>query len=128
MKNSEKMNGKLWNGNITFNNKVYPCVVSLTMDLTGGKWKTVILYYLKEKKKRFSTLRREIPDITDMTLSLQLKSLIEDGLVKKKVFGKKPPLKVEYELTDMGKSFIPVLGAITNWGKKVSMEMGELVD
>ena len=51
-----------------------------------------------------------------MTLSLQLKQLEKDGLVSRKVYGKKPPIKVIYKLTDFGNTFIPVLDAITNWG------------
>ncbi|MCX2680101.1 helix-turn-helix domain-containing protein [Galbibacter sp. EGI 63066] len=108
--------------------KTYPCSVSLTMDLVGGKWKTVILYHLADGKKRFSELRREMPAVTEMTLSLQLKQLEKDSLVSRKVYGKKPPIKVVYSLTDFGKSFIPVLEAITKWGNQVVNEKGEFVD
>ena len=57
-----------------------------------------------------------MPAITEMTLSLQLKQLEKDGLVSRKVFGQKPPIKVVYSLTIFGKSFVPVLDAITAWG------------
>lgn len=107
--------------------KAYPCTVSLTMDLVGGKWKAVILYHLKGEPKRYSELRKEIPSVTEMTLSLQLKQLEKDGLVLRKVFGKKPPIKVVYSLTDFGKSFIPVLEAITQWGNQVVSEKGEFL-
>ena len=107
--------------------KTYPCTVSLTMDLVGGKWKAVILYHLKESEKRYSELRKEMPAITEMTLSLQLKQLEKDGLVSRKVYGKKPPVKVVYNLTAFGKSFIPVLQAITEWGNQVVNEKGEFV-
>jgi len=107
--------------------KIYPCEVSLAMDLVGGKWKTVILYYLKDEPKRYNELRKEIPSITEMTLSLQLKQLEKDGFVSRKVHGKKPPIKVVYSLTDFGKSFIPVLDAITKWGNQVVEEKGEFV-
>lgn len=108
--------------------KVYPCTVSLAMDLVGGKWKAVILYHLKDKKKRYSELRREMPAITEMTLSLQLKKLESDGLVHRRVYGKKPPIKVIYELTDFGTSFVPVLEAITEWGNQVVCNNGEFID
>ncbi|MEQ9442238.1 MAG: helix-turn-helix domain-containing protein [Cyclobacteriaceae bacterium] len=108
--------------------KTYPCTVSLTMDLVGGKWKAVILYHLKDAQKRFSELRKEMPAITEMTLSLQLKQLQKDGLVLRKVYGKKPPVKVIYGLTDFGKSFTPVLEAITKWGNQVVSEKGEFVN
>lgn len=107
--------------------KVYPCTVSLTMDLVGGKWKAVILYHLKDEAKRYNELHKEMPAITEMTLSLQLKQLEKDGLVSRKVYGKKPPVKVVYSLTDFGKSFIPVLNAITEWGNMVVSEKGEFV-
>nr|WP_084679098.1 helix-turn-helix domain-containing protein [Flavobacterium reichenbachii] len=97
------------------------------MDLIGGKWKAVILYHLKDAEKRFSELRKEIPMVTEMTLSLQLKQLEKDGLITRKVYGEKPPIKVIYEMTDFGKTFIPALEAITNWGNQVVSEKGQFV-
>jgi DNA-binding HxlR family transcriptional regulator len=113
---------------VEINGKVYPCTVSLAMDLVGGKWKTVILYHLKDGKRRYSELRKEMISITEMTLSLQLKQLEKDGLVSRTVFGEKPPIRVEYELTDFGKSFIPVLEAITIWGNGIVDKNGKFVD
>lgn len=97
------------------------------MDLIGGKWKAVILYHLKDAEKRYSELRKEVPNVTEMTLSLQLKQLEKDGLVLRKVYGKKPPIKVIYSLTDFGKTFIPVLEIITSWGNQIVLEKGEFV-
>jgi DNA-binding HxlR family transcriptional regulator len=107
--------------------EVYPCTVSLTMDLVGGKWKAVILYHLKDGEKRYNELRKEMPSVTEMTLSLQLKQLEKDGLVSRKVYGRKPPVKVIYSLTDLGKTFVPVLDAITAWGNQLVKEHGEFV-
>ncbi|MCS4225793.1 helix-turn-helix domain-containing protein [Sphingobacterium sp. BIGb0165] len=112
---------------VKLNEKSYPCTVSLTMDLVGGKWKAVILYHLKDEAKRYSELRKEMPSVTEMTLSLQLKQLEKDGLVSREVYGEKPPIKVIYKLTDFGQSFVPVLEAITEWGNKVVSEKGEFV-
>jgi DNA-binding HxlR family transcriptional regulator len=112
---------------VTLKGKNYPCTVSLTMDLVGGKWKAVILYHLKDEPKRYNELRKEMLAVTEMTLSLQLKQLEKDGLVSRKVHGKKPPVKVVYSLTDFGKSFVPVLEAITKWGNQVVSEKGEFV-
>ena len=109
-------------------NKIYPCSVSLAMDLVGGKWKTVILYHLQDSQKRFSELKKELFSVTEMTLSLQLKQLEKDGLISRKVYGKKPPIKVIYCLTDFGKSFIPVLNALTIWGNQIVNEKGEFTD
>lgn len=97
------------------------------MDLVGGKWKAVILYHLKDGSKRYSELRKEMPSITEMTLSLQLKQLEKDGLVSRKVYGQKPPIKVMYSLTDFGQSFVPVLEAITAWGNQAVSQRGEFL-
>lgn len=113
--------------NVKLGGKVYPCTVSLAMDLIGGKWKAVILYHLKDTEKRYNELRKEVLHITEMTLSLQLKQLEKDGLVSRKVYGKKPPIKVIYDLTDFGKTFIPVLEVITQWGNQIASEKGEFL-
>ena len=98
--------------------KVYPCTVGLTMDLVGGKWKAVMFYHLKDQDKRYNELLKEIPSITEMTFSLQLKQLGKTVFYQK-VYGKIPPMEVIYGLTDFGKSFVPVLEAITNWGNQI---------
>ncbi|RXM37813.1 MarR family transcriptional regulator [Chryseobacterium sp. CH21] len=101
----------------TIDNKSYPCCTSVTMKFIGGKWKAVILHHLIGGAKRYNEIRKSIPTITERTLSLQLKQLEEDGIVERKVFTEKPPLVVEYELTDFGKTLLPVLEAITKWGE-----------
>lgn len=98
------------------NGKKYPCCTSVTMGIIGGKWKSVILYHLIEVTLRYSELRNKIPNVTERTLSLQLKDLEEDGIIKRKVYTTKPPLKVEYSLTEFGKTLIPLLKSIANWG------------
>ncbi|WP_196885155.1 winged helix-turn-helix transcriptional regulator [Aureivirga sp. CE67] len=105
--------------------KIYPCCTSLTMDYIGGKWKTVILVYIKDSVKRYSELKRMMPTITERTLSLQLKQLEEDGLILKKVYNTKPPLKVEYSLSDFGKTLIPILDLIVEWGEEMGEEIEE---
>ncbi len=112
---------------IRINNKLYPCTVSVAMDLIGGKWKAVILYHLKDAAKRYSELSKEMPGVTERTLSLQLKKLEEDGLVSRQVYGEKPPIKVVYSLTDLGRSFTPVLDAILGWGNQIATQKGEFV-
>lgn len=101
-------------------NKAFPCSTSLTMKYIGGKWKAVILIHLIEKK-RYTNLRKELPMVTERTLSLQLKELEADGLITRTVYTSKPPLKVEYDLTDFGKSLIPLLKAISEWGKDAAL-------
>jgi DNA-binding HxlR family transcriptional regulator len=112
---------------IRVNNKLYPCTVSVAMDLVGGKWKAVILYHLKDAPKRYSEIRRGMPGVTERTLSLQLKQLEEDELISRQVYGKKPPIKVVYSLTEFGKSFTPVLDALLGWGNQIVLQKGEFM-
>ncbi len=91
--------------------------MSVTMGLIGGKWKTVILFHLMgHEKLRYNELRKKMSTVTERTLSLQLKQLQKDGIVARKVYTSKPPLKVEYSLTDLGKTIIPLLKSIEEWG------------
>lgn len=104
-----------------FNGKTYPCCTTLTMSVIGGKWKSVIIFYLLNETLRYNELKKKINGITERTLSLQLKALEEDGIVKRKVYASKPPLKVEYSLTDLGKTLEPVLMEIIKWGEQVAV-------
>ncbi len=106
---------------------IFHCGTNVTMRYIGGKWKCVVLWYLRHGATRFSDMKRLIPDITEKMLSIQLKALQQDGLIARKVFGDKPPIRVEYTLTDFGKSLIPVIQAITNWGIAHAEEKGELL-
>lgn len=113
---------------IKYNDKLFSCTTSIAMELIGGKWKSVILIYLLDGPKRYNELRKLISTITERTLSLQLKQLEKDGLVSRKVYTKKPPLKVEYALTPFGHSLKPVLLSIAEWGKTVADEKGEFLE
>ena len=104
----------------------YHCAMDVTMAYIGGKWKTVVLWYLRKDKKRFSELRRLIPNITEKMLSLQLKDLEKDGVVRRKVYPEVPP-RVEYYLTPLGRSMIPMLEEIAKWGRKLSETQGKIV-
>ena len=104
---------------LEFNGQEYPCCASLTMGIIGGKWKTVILFHLIGGKMRYNELRKAMPTVTERTLSLQLKKLEDDGIVKRKVYHLKPPLKVEYSLTNLGKTLIPIVQSIADWGDYV---------
>ncbi|MHB0755382.1 winged helix-turn-helix transcriptional regulator [Polaribacter sp. M15] len=110
-----------------FKGKEYPCCASLTMGIIGGKWKTVILYHLIGGTLRYNELRKAMPTVTERTLSLQLKTLEEDGIIKRKVYTSKPPLKVEYSLTDFGKTLIPLVQSIADWGDYAIQEKGKVI-
>jgi DNA-binding HxlR family transcriptional regulator len=104
----------------------FHCAMDVTMNFIGGKWKTVVLWYLRNKKKRFGELKKLIPDITEKMLSIQLKTLEEDGIVTRTIYPEVPP-RVEYELTAFGKTMIPMLEQIALWGRNLSETEGELV-
>jgi len=108
---------------VEIGDKTYHCAMDITMDYIGGKWKTVVLWYLRKDKKRFGELKKLIPDITEKMLSLQLKQLEEDGLINRKLYPVVSP-KVEYSLTEFGTTLIPVLEAIAKWGRNLSEEKG----
>lgn len=112
---------------IKIHDKLFPCPTSAAMELIGGKWKSVILTHLIDGEKRYNILRKEIPTITERTLSLQLKQLEQDGLISRKVYTKKPPLKVAYSLTAFGETVNPVLTAITEWGIIAAYEKGGFI-
>jgi len=105
----------------------YHCALDVTMHFIGGKWKTVVLWYLKNRTLRFGELKKLIPDITEKMLSIQLKALEDDGLVKRDVFAE-VPLRVEYSLTPFGKSLIPVIDAVAKWGRNFGETRGKLVE
>jgi len=95
----------------------FRCYFQLTQRITGGKWKPKVLFHLARiEVERFGALRRAIPGITEKMLIQSLKDLVRDGLVHRKVYRQVPP-KVEYSLTDLGKSFIPILNAMYEWGR-----------
>lgn len=91
------------------------CGVEATLEILGGKWKGVILYQLRDELKRFNQLHRLLPNITQRMLTRQLRELEHDGLVNRKVYAQVPP-KVEYSLTDNGKSLIPIIMLLKEWG------------
>ena len=93
------------------------CPYATAQKLISGKWAVLILHYLEHGPVRFNELQRMLPKMTHATLSVQLKTLIEHGLVIRQQYETIPP-KVEYSLSDMGKKFQPVLTAIEAWGKE----------
>ena len=91
------------------------CPVEATLDLIGGKYKALILWHLSEKKLRFSELRKMITTATPKMLTQQLRELESQALIHREVFPVVPP-KVEYSLTELGRSLMPILVAMRDWG------------
>ncbi len=97
--------------------KTFNCEKELTLSVIGGKWKMLILWHLgKEGTKRFGELKALMPGITQRMLVNQLRELEEDLIVHREVYPVVPP-KVEYSLTEQGKSLMPILDAMYEWGK-----------
>lgn len=90
--------------------------VQTTLKVLGGKWKILILWHLKDEPKRFSELKRLIPEITEKMLTQQLRELEKDGIVSRNVYAEAAP-KVDYSFTEYGLSLKPVLQTLCNWGE-----------
>lgn len=93
----------------------YSCPVEATIDLIGGKYKSVILWHLMGKTLRYNELHKLVPKATDKMLAQQLRELEKDGLINRKVYPVVPP-KTEYSLTDLGNTLAPILDAMCDWG------------
>lgn len=94
---------------------VNSCPVEATLELIGGKYKALILWHLSQRTLRFSELQKVIPSATPKMLTQQLRELETHQLVHREVFPVIPP-KVEYSLTNLGQSLMPVLIAMRDWG------------
>ncbi|MNW35548.1 HTH-type transcriptional activator HxlR [compost metagenome] len=104
------------------------CPVETSVNLIGGKWKILILYHLiSNEVKRFNELQKALQGITHRTLTRQLRELEEDNLIARKVYPEVPP-KVEYSLTAIGESLIPILIDLQNWGKDYQLKYPASID
>ncbi|MDR2532306.1 MAG: helix-turn-helix transcriptional regulator [Oscillospiraceae bacterium] len=99
------------------------CPVVATLDMIGGKYKALILWHLVDSTRRFGELRRLIPQATQKMLTQQLRELEDDSLVIRTVYPVVPP-KVEYRLSDLGKSIKPILDAMCDWGTDYMKQSG----
>jgi DNA-binding HxlR family transcriptional regulator len=96
----------------------FGCPVEATLNVIGGKWKVVILFRLThEGTLRFAELRRKIPGVSERMLTQQLRELEHDGIVHREVYAEVPP-KVEYSLTEYGRTLRPITEAMCKWGRK----------
>ena len=95
----------------------FTCTVEATIQLIGGKYKSVILWHLMGKTLRYSEIHKLMPKATDKMLAQQLRELEKDGLINRKVYPVVPP-KTEYSLTDFGNTLSPILVEMCNWGKQ----------
>lgn len=92
------------------------CPMNLTINILSGKWKLAILWHLSRGTIRFNELQRTLNNITQKTLTTQLRELERDSIIYRKVYPESPP-RVEYGLTKIGESMQPILSAMCEWGK-----------
>jgi DNA-binding HxlR family transcriptional regulator len=95
----------------------YNCPVEATLDVIGGKWKALVLFWLRDEVCRFGELRRRIPDVSERMLTQQLRELEAHGIVRRQVYPVVPP-KVEYSLTAYGRTLRPITDLLCAWGKR----------
>lgn len=91
------------------------CPVTYCLSVIGGKWKPVILFCIAHGVDRFGAMQRAVPGITKQMLTKQLRELEGDGLITRTVFAEVPP-RVDYALTKVGKSVLPVIETMADWG------------
>ena len=91
------------------------CPVTYCINIIGGKWKPVIIDLIRKGGNRFSILQKAIPDISKQMLVNQLRELEEDGILERKIYAEIPP-RVEYFVTDLGLSLLPVIDVMEQWG------------
>ena len=103
----------------------YRCHFELTLQLIGGKWKLLVIYFLSlQQDIRFGQLRRALPEISERMLVRQLRELEDDGLVSRKVYGTVPP-RVDYALTPLGASLVPIMESLKTWGNMYESNRGQ---
>ncbi|MEH6375581.1 helix-turn-helix domain-containing protein [Streptomyces sp. KLMMK] len=95
----------------------YQCGIDAAIDVVDGKWKVLILWALDERARRFGETKRLLPGISEKVLAQQLRELEADGIVHREVYDQVPP-KVEYSLTEQGRSLNAALAPLGTWGKE----------
>lgn len=104
------------------NRKYFNCNMELALDIIGGKWKPIIIYYIGNKGPlRYGELKRLIPSISERVLSRDLRDLENKNIIHKTVYNEKI-LHVEYTLTNFGSNVLPVLNALTKWGREYNRQ------
>lgn len=106
-----------------YNKKLYYNPVEFAMDRIGGTWKMPIMWRLKDKIMRYNELKKAIPHITDKMLTSQLRELEREGFIHREVYPVVPP-KVEYSITEKGKTCIPIITTIRDYGIYLIEEAG----
>lgn len=105
-------------------NTLPACPVETTLTLIGDKWKVLILRDLMPGTKRFGELKKSVGNVSQKVLTAQLRAMEKNGLVNRKVYAEVPP-RVEYSLTELGKSLKPILDSLWSWGEEYKKRQDE---
>ena len=108
-------------------NKQNVCPVTNALTILGGKWKINIIFQLSQNTMRFGALRRSLGDVTQQMLTKQLREMERDKLINRKVYDVVPP-KVEYSLTDLGRSSLPILKSLHHWGNTKKRTINKVIE
>jgi DNA-binding HxlR family transcriptional regulator len=103
------------------------CGLDLVKEVLYGKWKIHLLYFISEGARRPGELQRKIPAATRRVLNVQLNQLEDHGLIAKKIYAELPP-KVEYSLTELGQSVLPMLAALGKWGDEHQEHLRQVIE
>jgi DNA-binding HxlR family transcriptional regulator len=101
------------------------CPIDIALNMLSGKWKMAILWQLTKGTVRFNELQRRLLNVTQKTLTQQLRDLERDGLITRQIYPEVPP-KVEYRLSELGMTIIPVLHSLCQWGKEYQANRSQL--
>lgn len=93
------------------------CPVVYCMNIIGGKWKPSIIHMIRTDRNRYSILQRNITEISKQTLTNQLRELETDGIIERTIFPEIPP-RVEYKITEYGKTLLPIIDSMYKWGRQ----------
>jgi DNA-binding HxlR family transcriptional regulator len=102
---------------LDFKGKKFSNPIELSLEIIGGKWKIPIIWRLKDDPKRYGELKKLLSGVTHKMLTQQLRELESDEIISRKVYPEVPP-KVEYDLTLLGKSVIPIIDLLREWGEE----------
>jgi len=111
---------------LKYDGKEYACSFSFALDMVSGKWKGLILWYLRDETLRYGEIRKKLDGITQKMLTQTLRDLEKHQLISRKVYAVVPP-KVEYTISDHGKKLIPIFEQMLEWGDDVGSKLGEVL-
>jgi DNA-binding HxlR family transcriptional regulator len=105
------------------NSEVFSCPMEETLKVLGGKWKPVIIYFISTDVRRFGELSRMVTGISKRMLTANLRELEDDNIISRKVYAEVPP-RVDYTLTEVGQSLMPVIDLMYKWGESLQKSKG----